>query len=167
MNARLQKFHPSVLLGALWATFAVLLVRRRLKKLGLKTTVPRPPRFDRRAGRGVVVALRRLKPTCLERALVLQAWMASQGVTRDVVIGVPPDGMRNDPAHAWVDGTDVVSPDKYVEFHRLAAPLTPHLRRAESARSAPSLPASGLAAHGSTPGQLDQPVPLTTAPTDC
>ena len=50
-------------------------------------------------------ALARLKPTCLERALVLEAWLAAEGTLRDVVIGVLPDGMKSAPAHAWVDGT--------------------------------------------------------------
>lgn len=64
-------------------------------------------------------ALHRLEPTCLERALVEQAWLASQGVIRDVVIGVLPDGMRNGPAHAWVDNVDVASPTRYPELYRL------------------------------------------------
>ena len=47
--------------------------------------------------------LRRSPATCLESALVLQAWLAAQGDPRDVVIGVasPASGFA---AHAWVDG---------------------------------------------------------------
>ena len=41
-----------------------------------------------------MAALSRLKPTRLERALVLQAWMVVQGSARDVVIGVPQGGMK-------------------------------------------------------------------------
>ena len=108
-----------MLLGALWATFAAIVVRRRLRGSGLAASVPRPPRLSPKATQGVTGALRRLGPTCLERALVLQAWLASQGVMRDVVIGIPPDGMRKEPAHAWVDGTDVISPSRYLELHRL------------------------------------------------
>jgi hypothetical protein len=66
-------------------------------------------------------ALSRLDPTCLERALVQQAWLLSQGRPLDVVIGVPLKGMRSGTAHAWVDGTDPVSPTKYAEIHRLPA----------------------------------------------
>lgn len=117
-----RRLHPSVLAGALWATYAARVVRHRLKQVGLKASVPQPPRLNRRAGRGVTGALRRLAPTCLERALVQQAWMASQGVERDVVIGVPAQGIQNDPAHAWVDGADTLSPTKYVEIHRISAP---------------------------------------------
>jgi hypothetical protein len=73
-----------------------------------------------------MAALSRLKPTCLERALVLQAWLASQGTARDVVIGVPRDGMKAGPAHAWVDGTDTVSAEEYVELHRLRPPIRAH-----------------------------------------
>jgi hypothetical protein len=70
-------------------------------------------------------ALSRLKPTCLERALVLQTWLAAHGTLRDVVIGVPPTGMKSGPAHAWVDGTDRVSPLNYLELHRLPPPKPP------------------------------------------
>jgi hypothetical protein len=116
----MRRVHPSVLAGALWATLAARLVRRRLKRSGVNATVPRPPRLGRGAERGVMGALRRLEPTCLERALVEQAWLASQGVMRDVVIGVPPEGIGKEPAHAWVDGRDARSPSRYVELHRLA-----------------------------------------------
>jgi len=115
------RYHPAVLLAAAWAAFSVRLVRRRLKTQGLGTKVPPPPRVGPRGGRGVRAALRRLSPTCLERALVEQAWLASVGVLRDIVIGVPPEGMTQAPAHAWVDGTDDVSPEKYLELHRLPA----------------------------------------------
>src|SRR5579863_9492100 len=116
------RLRPTVLRGALWATLAARVVRRELRANGMSAHVPRPPRLGRRAGRGVTGALSRLSPTCLERALVLQAWLASQGTMRDVVIGVPPDGMQSTPAHAWVDGTDSVSPVNYLELHRLRPP---------------------------------------------
>jgi hypothetical protein len=122
----LGKFHPSVLAGAFWATFAALVVHWRLEKVGLKASVPRPPRLSGRAGRGVAGALRRLEPTCLEKALVQQAWLASHGVMKEVVIGVPPDGMHKDPAHAWVDGLDPLSPNRYLELHRLPPPSFSH-----------------------------------------
>jgi len=111
-----------VLLGALWATLAARLVRRRLKTSGVRTRVPRPPRLGPKGGRGVNAALGRLKPSCLERALVLQAWLAAHGNPRDVVIGVPHGGMKSGPAHAWVEGTDTVSPERYLELYRLRPP---------------------------------------------
>jgi transglutaminase superfamily protein len=116
------RLRPAVLAGAFWATLAALLVRRRLKHDGVGARVPPPPHLGRGATRGVMGALGRLKPTCLERALVLQTWLAAQGTLRDVVIGVPRDGMKSAPAHAWVDGTDTVSPANYLELHRLRPP---------------------------------------------
>jgi hypothetical protein len=113
------RLHPAVLAGALWATIAAFLVRRRLRTDGVDARVPRVPRLGPQARPGVMGALSRLKPTCLERSLVMQAWLLRQGVPRDVVIGIPPDGMKSSPAHAWVDGTDPVSAGAYLELHRL------------------------------------------------
>jgi hypothetical protein len=117
------RLRPENLLGALWATVAARLVRRRLKNSGLAARVPRPRHLGPKSEQGVLAALSRLKPTCLERALVLQTWMAMQGNRHDVVIGVPQDGMRSGPAHAWVDGTESDSPAIYLELHRIGPPL--------------------------------------------
>jgi hypothetical protein len=114
-----RRLSPTALRGALWATLSARLVRRRLKHQGLQARVPRPPRLGAEGTRGVIGALRRLEPTCLERALVEQAWLASQGVKRDVVIGVLPDGLQSGPAHAWVDGTSRAAEATYIELHRL------------------------------------------------
>jgi hypothetical protein len=114
-----RRFNPTVLRGALWAAVSARLVRRRLKHQGLQASVPRPPRLGAEATRGVMGALRRLEPTCLERALVEQAWLASQGIRRDVVIGVLRDGFESGPAHAWVDGTSRSAEATYIELHRL------------------------------------------------
>jgi hypothetical protein len=62
-----------------------------------------PPRLPARAGRGVNAVLRRTDPTCLERALVLQAWERAHGGGRDVVIGVRGSGDEL-AAHAWLEG---------------------------------------------------------------
>jgi hypothetical protein len=121
-TVRVARLHPAVLAGALWAAVAVRLVRRQLQTRGLRATVIPPPPIGQKGGRGVRAALRRYSPTCLERALVEQAWLASVGSLRDVVIGVPPDGIRSAPAHAWVDGFDTASPAKYLELHRLPPP---------------------------------------------
>lgn len=119
-----SRYHPAVVAAALWAAIAVRLVRKRLKRDGLRTRVPSPPAVGLRGGRGVRAALRRFDPSCLERALVQQAWLASVGDRRDVVIGVPPGGMRDEPAHAWVEGLDTESPSRYLELHRLPAPIS-------------------------------------------
>jgi hypothetical protein len=118
------RLRPSVLLGALWATVAARLVRRRLRDSGVHAHVPRPPHLGPKGRLGVMAALSRLRPTCLERALVLQAWLAVEGKPRDVVIGVPREGMKSGPAHAWVDGTDAISAATYLELHRLRPPDT-------------------------------------------
>jgi hypothetical protein len=110
---------PSLPFSPLWAALAARVVRRELRANGMSARVPRPPRLGRWAGRGVTGALSRLSPTCLERGLVLQAWLASQGTMRDVVIGLPPDGLKSQPAHAWVGATESWSAAAYLELHRL------------------------------------------------
>lgn len=90
--------------AALWALLALRQTRRALKR-GPVTAIRvlRPPALPPSAGRGVRAVLRRSEPTCLERALVLQAWAAAQGEARDVVIGVNGGG-DHFAAHAWLDG---------------------------------------------------------------
>lgn len=90
--------------AALWALLALRQTRRALKR-GPVTAIRvlRPPALPPSAGRGVRAVLRRSEPTCLERALVLQAWAAAQGEARDVVIGVNGTG-EHFAAHAWLDG---------------------------------------------------------------
>lgn len=115
-----SRLHPAVVVGGIWAAVAVRVMRARLERAGLGARVPGPPPIGPRGRRGVEAALRRFAPTCLERALVEQAWLASQGEPRDVVIGVPPEGMKDSPAHAWVDGRDPGSAERYLELHRVA-----------------------------------------------
>jgi Transglutaminase-like superfamily len=94
---------PAVLAGAAWAVIAVRGVRRDLRRRPVDDArVPAPPPLPARARRGVDAVLRRLEPSCLERALVLQRWLAARGEPRDVVIGVTaPSDFR---AHAWLEG---------------------------------------------------------------
>jgi Transglutaminase-like superfamily len=95
---------PEVLRGAAWALRAVRSVRRQLADRPLPdVAVPAPPRLaPHRGGQGVDAVLRRLQPSCLERALVLQRWLAVHGDPRAVVVGVSsPADFR---AHAWLDG---------------------------------------------------------------
>lgn len=65
--------------------------------------------------------IRRWDPTCLERALVLQAWEAAHGGARDVVIGVRGSG-ESMAAHAWLDGEPDGAAAAYEELLRVAAP---------------------------------------------
>lgn len=115
------RLRPVVLYGAAWAWISILRVRRGLKRDGLAHRPLNPPRMTPSAERGVRGVLVRLSPTCLERALVWQAWLAARDDSRDVVIGILPTGIDPDdaPAHAWVDGTDPASAKRYLELHRI------------------------------------------------
>jgi hypothetical protein len=108
----------STLRGAWWAGRSLRSVRRRLPAEGVRTRVPAPPRPSAASDRGVLAVLSRQPATCLERALVLQSWLAARGSVHDVVIGVrmTDDGIA---AHAWVDEVDLTSPEGYEELHRL------------------------------------------------
>lgn len=107
-------------LAAAWWTIRVLRVLRRdLRRRPLtEIAVAPPPRVTQTSLRGVLGVLRRRPHTCLQRALILQGWLAAQGDPRDVVIGV------NNPreqfmAHAWVDGEPSCHQETYRELVRL------------------------------------------------
>lgn len=116
-----SRFAPSTLRAAWWALRAVRKARRDLVQDGVRTVVSPPPRGLPWASRtGVNGVLNRTNPTCLERALVLQTWLARHGRPYDIVIGVAtdPDGTLR--AHAWVDGETVgTEPAEYDEIHRI------------------------------------------------
>ncbi|MDP9491809.1 MAG: lasso peptide biosynthesis B2 protein [Actinomycetota bacterium] len=101
--------------AALWALLALRRTRRALKRDRVTDVrVPQPPALPPSAGRGVRAVIRRWDPTCLERALVLQAWNVAHGQSRDVVIGVNGAGDEF-AAHAWLDG----EPDEHGPYHEL------------------------------------------------
>lgn len=81
--------------------------------------VAAPPVLPGRATRAVHAVLRRAGATCLERALVLQAWHGAHGRSVDVVIGVrrPSTGFE---AHAWLDGESGCHHEEFAEITRLA-----------------------------------------------
>ncbi|MGH9166972.1 MAG: lasso peptide biosynthesis B2 protein [Acidimicrobiia bacterium] len=109
-------------LAAAWWTVRVLhRLRRDLRRRPLTELIlPAPPRLAPASIRGVLGVLRRRPHTCLQRALILQRWMAAQGDDRDVVIGVnsPREQFR---AHAWVDGEPSCHQEVYRELVRLPA----------------------------------------------
>ena len=82
--------------------------------------VKAPPALPPSAGRGVRAVMRRIDQTCLERALVLQAWGRAHGEGRDVVIGVHGTGERFT-AHAWLDGEPDGERGPYHELMRMPA----------------------------------------------
>jgi hypothetical protein len=68
----------------------------------------------------VRVALWRLRPSCLERSLVVQRWLAAHGIARDVVVGTHGGPSGEFSAHAWLDGAADGCAGRYVEITRLA-----------------------------------------------
>ena len=104
--------------AAWWTVRALRQTRRNLRRRPFQeVAVKAPPELAASAGRGVDAILRRQDPTCLERALVLQSWLAAHGEPTDVVIGVT--GMEGGfSAHAWLDGE---SPGGFEELTRVPA----------------------------------------------
>ncbi len=113
------RLRPTVLLAAGWTWWAITIVRSRKVRDGIRTVSPRPPRLPRSAGKGVNAVLTRFSPTCLERALVAQAWLVAHGELVNVVIGVPAEGIGQRPAHAWLDGRPDPESEGYVVLHTL------------------------------------------------
>ncbi len=61
--------------------------------------------------------LRRWRNSCLQRALILQAWYACHGIQRDVVVGVTsPESFL---AHAWLEGEALCHDKPFQEILRL------------------------------------------------
>ena len=101
-----------------WAHAELDDVKLRLKTEGVTTRVTPPVGLAPRGYRGMRRALSQVSPTCLERALVLQAWIASYTDAPDVVIGVR-RGETEIEAHAWVEGDDSAFDPSYGELTRL------------------------------------------------
>jgi len=113
------RLRPDVLLAAAWAMLCIRIVKRRLRRDGIRATSPKAPKLGGKARLGVQAVMSRLEPTCIERALVLQAWLVAHGDHRDVVVGAPVSGMDSDTAHAWIEGTERENASKYIELLRL------------------------------------------------
>lgn len=108
--------------GLVWALRSVRAARRQLRRTGLTGIVLPPlPSRPAAAARGVRIVLRRLPATCLERAVILQRWRASQGDRRDVVVGVlgAGDSFR---AHAWLEDEE---PSEAEEAYRELVRIEP------------------------------------------
>lgn len=118
MRSRLD---PASARAAWWTLVALRRTRRALRRERVTdVVVTPPPELPGRAARGVMAVLRRSDPTCLERALVLQAWETAHGGARDVVIGVQGsgDGLS---AHAWLEGERNGDLGRYEELLRVPA----------------------------------------------
>lgn len=105
--------------AAWWAARATWQVRMRLRESGFDDCrVSAPPNVPREASRGVNAALGLLRPSCLERAIVVQRWLFAQGEPRDVVVGVA-GSLDTFRAHAWVDGEADPRQSDFKEITRL------------------------------------------------
>jgi hypothetical protein len=106
-----------------WALRAWRTARIQLRRAGLtELDLPRPPgagtagSYSPTAGWAMLAALRWCRASCLERAVVRQAWLAHHGDLRAVVIGVtPPDSSFR--AHAWLEG-DPIDTEAFTELSR-------------------------------------------------
>ena len=105
-------------MALIWAVRTLAKVRRRLPSEGPSLRIVPPRRFPEGVLPGVERALSRREATCLERSLIVQAFLASHQQPRDVVIAVATAGGFR--AHAWVDGYDQPEWDVYRELTRLA-----------------------------------------------
>ena len=103
--------------------------RRLLRDRGVKAAHAgvRPLPVVRGRGRVVHRTLRVLRASCLERALILQAWHADTGDPRDLVIGVRSPG-EDFGAHAWLDGFEPASEADFQEIVRLPPPVATGLK---------------------------------------
>ena len=116
------RFAPATFRAAWWTFRSLRRARRQLRRHGVRAQIPPPPALPWGAGRGVNAVLRRQEPTCLERSLVMQAWLAAQGERHDVVVGVNKTASGLD-AHAWVDfPRSQTGGDGYDELVRLPPP---------------------------------------------
>ncbi len=117
-----RKYAPATLRAALWTALSLRRARRLLKAEGLHARIPPPPRLPFGATRGVNAILRRTEPTCLERAAVLQTWLAAHGHPVDIVIGVRSSD-KTMAAHAWIDsGGNSADGTGFVEIARIGPP---------------------------------------------
>jgi Transglutaminase-like superfamily len=115
---------PAAWRGAWWAYRALRAARRQLRAHGVNgLVVAPPPRVSAAAGRGVDAVLRRVPVTCLERAVVLQAWRTALGDRREIVIGVRPG--ENFIAHAWLEGEADPVAAQFLELIRLPPAQAP------------------------------------------
>lgn len=102
-----------------WAVRQLRDVHRRLPIEGAATRIPLAAGMGPRGWWGIRIAFIATQPTCLERALLLQAWMGGYTDAPDVVIGVrkASGGVE---AHAWIEDRDPLFDPSYTELTRLA-----------------------------------------------
>ncbi len=94
--------------SAVWALCALQRLRRELPSAGLDARVLPPRAAPRASVRGVELALRLRRATCLERSLVVQRWLLARRQPHDVLVGVA-GGVDALDAHAWIDRYDAAA----------------------------------------------------------
>jgi hypothetical protein len=114
--APLKAWH--VVVGFAWGVRAVRTARSQLRRGGLSVSLPHPPAISVTGIRGVRLAARILRATCLERSLVLQRWHLAHGREVAVVIGVANEHDTTI-AHAWLEGEERTEEWPYVELTRV------------------------------------------------
>jgi hypothetical protein len=110
-----------VLRAAVWAARSTLTARRQLAAGVVRPVVPDPPDLPLSAGLGVDAVISRLRPSCLEAAVVRQRWLAAHDIKRDIIVGLPMVDFGITPAHAWIDGMDAQASAEHLELHRWPA----------------------------------------------
>ncbi len=120
---RIARFAPANILAALWALRALRAARREISSdgLGAAEAIPAAPSAAPAAAvRGVRAVLSRLNASCLERAMLLQAWYRAHGEDRELVVGVTAPGGKFR-AHAWIAGEGSHDEQEFVELARRPA----------------------------------------------
>jgi Transglutaminase-like superfamily len=102
---RLPRGGLPTLRAAGWAVLALHRLRREIASDGLEVRVAPAPASASASVRGVELALRLARATCLERSLVVQRWLLAQGRRHDVLVGVSGGASALD-AHAWIHRYD-------------------------------------------------------------
>jgi hypothetical protein len=107
--------------AAWWAWVALRSVRNQLRDGAVRDVdVPDVPSVTPESARAMRRVLARHDPSCFERSLVLQAWLAAHGTPVDVVVGTEGGARAGFAAHAWLDGEPQPAGRHYVEMLRIA-----------------------------------------------
>ena len=131
--ARAARVPVGRLRAAIWALRALQHVRRSLDSEGLRVDVPPAPEQGAAAGcaRAVETALRLRAATCLERSLILQQWLADNGLEHTVAVGVR-YADADFAAHAWLVGLDDPADELTYEVLQHRPPSPARARSAET-----------------------------------
>jgi hypothetical protein len=103
-----------------WTAGELARLRKVLGPQGLEADVRHPPSLPVDAVRGVRVAAKLGRASCLERSLLLQRWYSDHGIAYDVLVGIDTTG-GDFKAHAWLEGHDGPQDEYTVLTRRPAA----------------------------------------------